>query len=309
MPPFAGEPSHWQHHTALVANGVKLHYVDVPPSPSTSNGHTLVLLHGYPETWFCWRHVIQPFADLGYRVLAVDYRGAGDSNKPAGGYDKMTMARDVRTLYKEKLGIKKAVVVGYDIGMMVVVSLGLQFPEDVEALVVFEAPVPGTKAYDTAVSDQESAYFRLFHFFFHNAPDGLAEMLTAAKEKEYIQHFYDRLCYNPSFLAPSDVEIYANSFRKAGAMTAGFNVYRAFHQDKVDFQKHLKEKGQIGKSVPVLATAGEASAFKKFMEDQCKEFAEDVTFQAIPFANHWVPEENPEKFVELVKGFLQEKLT
>lgn len=110
------EPSHWKHHSTEVSPGVKLHHVDVHPSSSSANGRSIILIHGYPQTWYSWRHVIQPLADAGYRVVAVDYRGAGDSSHPEGGYDKMTMAKDVHTLYHEKLGIQKAVVVG--VGML-----------------------------------------------------------------------------------------------------------------------------------------------------------------------------------------------
>ncbi|GAA5984684.1 hypothetical protein JCM11641_004560 [Rhodosporidiobolus odoratus] len=307
MPPFAGEPSHWTHHTALVEPDVRLHCVDVPPS-RPANGHTLVLIHGYPETWYCWRHGLQPFADLGFRAIAPDYRGAGASSKTTTGYIKWDMARDVRTLLRESAGVQgKVIVAGYDVGMMVPVAYGLQLPEKLEGLILFEAPVPGTEAYKAAITDPESAFFRLFHFFFHNAPDGLAEMLTAGKEMEYIQSFYDRLCYDPSFLTEADMDIYARSFTRAGAMRAGFEVYRAFHQDGRDLQKHLAEKGKIPKSVPVLATAGEASAFDVFMESQCNELAEHVFYSLVPHANHWIPEENPEGFVELVKGWMEEK--
>jgi pimeloyl-ACP methyl ester carboxylesterase len=78
---------------------------------------------------------MQPLADLGYNVIAVDYRGAGDSNHPSAGYDKMTMAKDIHSLYHDKLGIDKAIVLGTDIGSMVAVSLALQFEDDVLALV------------------------------------------------------------------------------------------------------------------------------------------------------------------------------
>ncbi|GAA6004612.1 hypothetical protein JCM10207_000955 [Rhodosporidiobolus poonsookiae] len=302
MPPFAGEPSHWTHHTAEVAPGVSLHYVDV--HPTSPNGKTLVLIHGYPETWYCWRHVMQPLADAGYRIVAVDYRGAGDSSKPRGGFDKWTMAKDVRTLFKEKLGVDKAIVFGYDIGMMVAVAMGMQFPDDLDGLVLFEAPVPGTSFFEVATTDPEFTFFRTWHFFFHNAGD-LPELLTQGKEREYIASFHSRLCYDPSFTSRADLDIYAQAFSQPGAMRSGFDVYRAFLQDKEDLLKHLKEKGKT--SVPVLATAGSASPFGEYMEGQCREFAHEVTYKSVEHAMHWVPEENPQSFVELVTGWLAEK--
>ena len=127
------EQEHWTHHTSWVTPSVKLHYVHV--GPTKPNGLSCVLIHGYPQTWYCFRNMMQPLADLGYNVIAVDYRGAGDSDHPADGYDKMTMAKDIHTLYHDKLKIDKAIIFGTDIGSMVAVSLALQFEEDVLACI------------------------------------------------------------------------------------------------------------------------------------------------------------------------------
>jgi pimeloyl-ACP methyl ester carboxylesterase len=134
MPQFQ-EPTSWTHHSIWVDDGVKLHYVQA--LPETANGHTIVLIHGYPETWYAFRFIIGPLSDLGYRVLAIDYRGAGESNKPLGGYDKMTMAKDIHTLYHDALGIDSAIICGYDIGSMIAVNLTVQFEDHVEALISF----------------------------------------------------------------------------------------------------------------------------------------------------------------------------
>src|SRR6202789_4728963 len=83
---------------AEVEPGVQLHYVEVG-----SGRETMVLVHGYPETWWEWRHVMPIFASAGYRVIAVDYRGAGNSSKPASGYDKRTMAKDIYRLLIDHL--------------------------------------------------------------------------------------------------------------------------------------------------------------------------------------------------------------
>lgn len=199
------EPSHWIHHKVEVAPSVVLHYTDIRPSAPI--GHTLVLIHGYPETSYCWRKVAQRFADQGYRVILPDYRGAGGSNKPRDGYDKMTMGRDIYTLFRQHLGVEKAIAVGYDVGMQVAVSLAVQFEESLEGLVVFgefpsftpsphlrphlpdrpalllrlsEAPIAGTSGFDKVTSEPDSAFHRVFHFFFHNAPDNLAEVRSPA---------------------------------------------------------------------------------------------------------------------------------
>ncbi|WWD16257.1 hypothetical protein CI109_100683 [Kwoniella shandongensis] len=306
---FAGEPSSWKHGKAEVADGVSLHYVDVPPSSSPSStssngGKTIILIHGFPQTWYCYRHVIEPLSKLGLRVIAVDYRGAGDSDRPRGGYDKMTMGKDVHTLYKEKLGIGKAIICGSDIGSMVAVSLATQFREDVEALITFEAPIPGTKAYDKATTDPSLTWPLFWHFFFHNIPD-LPELLTQGKEKEYISHFYQRLCYDPSFLTETDLDIYTKSFAAAGGIRCGLDTYRAFQQDVKDLSVHIEKHGKM--EFPTLTMSGEASKFSLFIEDQTRELASDVEYTEVPGSMHWIMEENPDGWVEVVMGFLSKR--
>ena len=95
------------------------------------------------------------------------------------------------------------------------------------------------------------------------------------------------------------------SFAAQGAMRAGFELYRAFHQDAVDLQANLAARGKI--TIPCLASGGEHSRFTRFIERQTREFANDVTFCEIPHSNHWCPEENPEGFVEVVHNFLSER--
>lgn len=133
--PIFQEPSHWQHHLVKIPSGIKLHYVEVQPAPNDATDKAIILIHGFPQTWYAFRHMMQPLADEGYRVIGVDYRGAGASDKPRNGYDKMTMAKDIRDLYVDFLGIEKAVVFGHDIGSMVAVCLALQYPENVSKLV------------------------------------------------------------------------------------------------------------------------------------------------------------------------------
>src|SRR5215813_2962924 len=103
------------HGMADLEPGVRLHYV-----AAGDGDRTVVLLHGFPQTWWEWRHVIPPFVDAGFRVIVPDYRGAGHSSRPAGGYDKHTMAGDIHRLVRDQLRILDPVtVVGHDIGLMI----------------------------------------------------------------------------------------------------------------------------------------------------------------------------------------------
>jgi pimeloyl-ACP methyl ester carboxylesterase len=83
---------------ANIEPGLRLHFVT-----AGEGARAIVLLHGFPQTWWEWHHVIQPLVDAGFRVVVPDYRGAGNSSRPPCGYDKRTMAQDIHRLLHEHL--------------------------------------------------------------------------------------------------------------------------------------------------------------------------------------------------------------
>jgi pimeloyl-ACP methyl ester carboxylesterase len=161
------------HGMAALESGVKLHY-----ATAGAGDRTIVPLHGFPQTWQEWRGVIPLLVGAGYRVVAPDYRGAGHSSRPLDGYDKRTMALDIRRLIQEALGISGPVVlVGHDIGLMVSYAYAQMFREDVSHLAVIDAPLPGTNVFDRLRVDP-----RVWQFAFHSVRD-IPEMLIAGREK------------------------------------------------------------------------------------------------------------------------------
>ena len=276
---------------ADVEPGVRLHYVTAGEGP-----RTIVLLHGFPQTWWEWHRVIPGLVAGGFRVVAPDYRGAGDSFRPAGGYDKVTMARDVRTLVREHLGIEDRVVVaGHDIGLMVAYAYAQAYRDEVSHLVVVDAPLPGTEVFDRLRSDP-----RVWHFAFHGARD-VAEMLVAGRERPYLQAFFAARVFDPSAIAPADLDVYVAAYSAPGAMRAGFEVYRAFDRDAEDNRAALVRHGKL--TVPVLAVGGAISTSGPLVEEMMREVAEDVTGLRVPRTGHWVPEESPEAFARAVLEF------
>ena len=262
----------------------------------------MVLLHGYPQTWWEWRHVLQPLVSAGWKVITPDYRGAGASSKPPAGYDKRTMAADIYKLLKEHLKITEPVtMVGHDIGMMIAFAFASNYPKAVDKLVLMEAPLPGTAAYDLMVASTKLSNATMWHFFFHNAQNNLAESLTAGRERLYLQHFYERLAFDQAAITSADLDLYASHYSAAGAMRAGFEVYRAFDQDAQDNKAALKKNGRL--TMPVLALGGSASFFLPIAKEMLAEVAKHVTVVSIPEAGHWIAEENPRAFVEEVLKF------
>ena len=287
------DPTIWTHGMADIEPGLRLHYV-----VAGEGKRTIVLLHGFPQTWWEWRHVIPALVDAGFRVITPDYRGAGHSSRPMGGYDKRTMASDIHRLVCEHLRIHDPVaLVGHDIGLMIAYAYAQAYRNDVSRLVIVDAPLPGTAVFDRLRSDP-----RVWHFAFHGARD-VAEMLVEGRERKYLQYFFNVRIFDPSAISDEDFDVYASAYSAPGAMRAGFELYRAFDQDAEDNRHALKQNGKL--TVPVLAVGGAISTSGAMVEDMMKEVAEHVTGLRVPRTAHWVPEENPSAFMEGLLKFLQ----
>src|SRR6187200_380526 len=164
----------FSHSTASV-NGIQLHYV------IGGHGDPVVLLHGWPETWYEW-HRVMPALAKNYTVIAPDLRGLGDSSKPLTGYDGKTVAEDIHQLVG-KLGFKTIFLVGHDIGTQVAYSYAAARPTEVKKLAVMELTIPGIVP---------AGRMPLWWVVFHQTPD-VPEALVQGKEMFYLSWFYHNL--------------------------------------------------------------------------------------------------------------------
>jgi len=275
------------HHTALV-NDVRLHYV------AGGRGEPLVLLHGFGSTWYMWRNVMPELAEL-FTVIVPDLRGAGDSDKPATGYDKRTMAEDIYQLVR-LLGHQRIFLVGHDIGLMVSYAYAAAHPDDVRRLVLLDAPIPGTKAFEELERNPG-----LWHFRFHNVQN-LPEALVAGRERIYLtEGFYRALSYNPAAFTDADVDEYVRCYSSPGGMRAGFEYFRAFAEDAKQNKESFKNK----LAMPVLALGG-AQSLGPTMVGMANEVATNVRGGVIERCGHWVADERPEYVTEQLVAFLAE---
>jgi pimeloyl-ACP methyl ester carboxylesterase len=280
------------HGMAEVEAGLRLHYVTAGSGPST-----VVLLHGFPQTWWEWRHVMPALIDSGYCVIAPDYRGAGGSFRPAGGYDKRTMAADIHRLLRQHTNASERIIlVGHDIGLMVAYAYAQAYRDEVSHLVIVDAPLPGTAVFDRLRADP-----RVWHFAFHAARD-VAEMLVTGRERPYLQSFFSARVFDPSAIGPDDFDVYAAAYSAPGAMRAGFELYRAFDQDAEDNRVSLERNGKL--TIPVLAIGGEISTSGSFVAEMMREVAVDVAECRVPRTAHWIPEENAAAVSKAVLEFL-----
>jgi pimeloyl-ACP methyl ester carboxylesterase len=164
---------------------VRLHYV------TGGQGPTIVLLHGWPQTWYMWRDVL-PGLMQRYRVIAVDMRGLGDSSRPATGYDTRTVAQDIWRLMTEVLDERCFHVVAHDWGGPVAYALAALHRQAVMSMAIFDAPVPGDGSVLTAMGR--------WHFGFHAESD-LPEALIEGREDIYLRHMFSKAGARPDAIS------------------------------------------------------------------------------------------------------------
>ena len=277
----------FSHHTATV-NGIQLHYV------TGGHGDPVVLLHGWPETWYSW-HRVMPALAKNYTVIAPDLRGLGDSSKPPTGYDGKTVAEDVHQLVTQ-LGFKSIFLVGHDIGTQVAYSYAAEHPTEVKKLAVMELPIPGFTP--------PRLEGKIWWFIFHQTPN-VPETLVQGKEMMYLSWFFRGLPYNPSAITEADINEYVSHYSAPGGMRAGFEYYRAFPQDAIQNQNYSKTK----LTMPVLAMgAGYIPALGGKIPMQSivygmKLLAQNVTGITVPNSGHFIPEEQPQFVIDQLLKF------
>jgi pimeloyl-ACP methyl ester carboxylesterase len=272
------------HHAAHV-NGVRLHYV------RAGSGPPVVLLHGFPQTWYMWRKVIPALAER-YTVIAPDLRGFGESSKPLGGYDKRTVAEDIYALVKQ-LDLGPVCLVGHDMGGPTAYAYACAHRDEVRGLAILDVAITIDEA------EQLQYYKRLFHLSFHAETD-IAVALVSGRERMYLTHFF-RNCYNPAAFSHEDIDEYVAVFSAPGALRASMSHYAALGTDL----EHNKENAKTKLEMPVLALGGEMS-FGKGTLASCKQVANNVRGGVIPSCAHWIAEEQPEALCEELLRFFAE---
>lgn len=292
-----------KHLTAELSppSSVRLSYLDQAPSSSTKHHGIILLLHGFPQTSYQFRHVIPLLAEQGYRCIVPDYGGAGNSSKPLDqDFRKTTMAADIVQLL-DHLNIKDPVhIVGHDIGGMIAFALASRHPERVRSVCWGECPLPGSEMYRKARTENAVQYF---HFIFHCESD-LAEALVSGREKVYVQHFFNKLCHNLDAISADDVDLYADAYAQPGAMRCALSVYRTFETDAMENVAWVKDNGKC--SVPTMVLSGEFSPLRNGADAMAAEVTEHGAVEAgvVEGASHYLAEENPNGFANTVLQFV-----
>ena len=283
-PPAASRPETslpgFEHRFETI-NGIRLHYV----AGGKTDGEVVILLAGFPESWFAWRRVI-PLLAANYKIIAPDLPGQGDSDRPSDGYDTQTVAVVMHDLLA-KLGVSRYFLAAHDVGAWVAYPYAALFGGEVPRLALLDAGIPGITLPDALPTAPDRAW-RTWHFAFHTIPD-LPEMLIAGREREYLEWFLRRKTANPETFTDADLEEYLRVFKKEGGLRAGLAYYRAAALSARQ-NRELSAKGKL--KMPLLALGSDQGSIAD-MASPLRAFAEEVSGATITRCGHFLPEEQP----------------
>ncbi len=282
-----------------IVNGVRLHHV------TGGSGAQLILLGGWPQTWWQFRKVLPELART-FRVTAVDLRGMGGSDKPADGYDKRTMARDIHELIRH-LGHESAFVAGHDIGASVGYQLAANHPASVRRLVTIDLGVPddswlrigmlpGSDEQAEAIAQGRGGYPWCFAF---NQLRGLPEELLTGRFRPLIDWLYGHMLLDQASAEEDARRIYAHAYDTREAIRAGNGWYQTMRQDVADLATHAPF------TFPILTLAGETS-YAALREQMGPDKGTDIRVVEVAGSGHYVPEERPEAVVRELLAFFGE---
>ncbi|MDW0223645.1 MAG: alpha/beta hydrolase [Nitrososphaeraceae archaeon] len=280
------------HHTASV-NGIQLHYV------MGGKGDPILLLHGYPQSWYEWRYVMPDLAK-NHIVIAADLRGFGDSSKPMTGYDGKTIAEDINQLMTQ-LGFNKIFLVAHDVGSQPAFSFTAEHLNNVTKLVIMDFPYPG---FLPAAFGQNGPWW----FSFYQTRD-IPEVLIQGHEREYLSWFMKGLAYNPDAITDKDIDVWTSHIVAPGGLRGSLEHFRAF---PIDAEQN-KETAKSKITTPVLALGGDIYPALggdypgNFAFSSLQSLATNVKGVTVPLSGHWIPEEQPKFVVEQLLKFFGEK--
>ena len=293
------------YHRFALVNGVRLHYLSTEPSGDSSQPASsdslpwLLLLAGFPESSHAWRRVI-PLLRSNYRIVAIDFPGQGESDKPADGYDTAALADAVHSVMQQ-LDIGRYYMAAHDIGAWVAYPYARRYSSEVLRLALLDAGIPGVTLPD-ALPTAPDRVWRTWHFAFH-CVDELPEQLLAGRERVYLDWFLRRKTADPSCFSDADIDEYVRHIATPAGLRAGLAYYRAAHVSAQQ-NRALVATGKL--TVPVLAISADQGSIPD-MAVGLRAFCDDVTGIRLQHCGHFVPEEQPQPVAEQLHAFFSQQ--
>ena len=258
------------------------------------DGPPLLLVHGWPQTWYAWR-LVMPALARHFQVIAPDQRGTGLSGRPEDGYDTGTLAADLAALM-DALGHRRFAVAGHDTGMWIGYALAADHPDRVARLAVAETPLPGVSPSPPLFANAHLNN-ALWHFAFNRLAE-VNDQLAAGREDVYFGWQFATKAARP--LPDYAVRHYIDTLAAApAALHASFAIYRALDATIAQNQQRKTRRLRI----PVLGIGG-AHSLREQVADTMKLAADDVQTLVIPGCGHHPAEETPDETLDALTAFL-----
>lgn len=279
----------FRHHQVQVSDG-DVHVVEIGPQ----SGPVVMFLHGWPQTWFAFRQVMQ----LASRSMALDLPGIGESYFNHASGRKREIARIVHDVIGA-LGLQQVTLVGHDCGGQVVYAYLTQYDEALHKAVILDVVVPGVEPWSNVIRNPH-----IWHFAFHSIPN-LPEELVGGKQVVYFDFFYQATAAHPEAITLEARQVYAAGYAAPVALRTGFDWYRAFDTDANDNRAFAQQNGVI--RTPVLYLRGDKgwARIETYVEGFRAAGIQDIQSGLIQDSGHFAAEEQPERLWQRISDFVR----
>ncbi len=284
--PASGITNRW-----VEANGLRFEVAE-----AGSGDRLALLLHGWPELNFSWRHQMPLLAAMGYRVWAPNQRGYGASSRPEGvaAYSVDNLVADAAALIDES-GASEVTLIGHDWGAAVAWFFAIRQARPLAKLVILNVPHPACMARELKTWKQLSKSWYIFFFQIPRLPEWLLTRDDAAA----IRRAFKGSAVNKARFPRADLEVYAKSAQRPGAMTAMLNWYRAAFRGGV-----VKADYPVIETPTLLIWGEQDVALDIATLDGTDRFVRDLTVRRLPDASHWVQQDVPDEVNGILEGWL-----
>ena len=285
----------WKHRN-IAANGSRFHVAEL------GSGTPLLLLHGFPMFWWTWRNQLQPLAQAGFRVIAMDLRGYGGSDHPPQGYDPTTLAQDAIGLLRS-MGETQSFVAGHGVGGVIAWTMAAQSPDSVLGVIAECSPHPKVMRATLARSrGQRAALSFLIRMQFPFIPESYYSKNSAGHVGDFLQ----RYSHNPSWLTNENRLIFQSAYRAWPTAHTAIEFQRwafrsLYRTDGRRYQESISRQIEC----PVLEIIGEKDTMVIPRYADSSGMVMGPYQRVVMPTGHYPHEENPRAYTEIVSEWLQ----